>query len=381
MPATSQRRDPLPVYCFRVEIDGIDGTTAFFRKVSGLRSESEVVDVLEGGQNGFMHRLVGQTKWANLIFERGFSQNEALLQWREEWLFGSKRRRNGRIIQLDTKLDPVCTWSFRDGWPCRWELSEFDASKSELAMEVLEIAHHGLLHEPLSRNANAPDRITNKSPTPPKAKAAGTKTTDERAVGKPHAARLTVPSQNPDTGAAETAGAGKEGIAGGIQNCLDEFGGAGAQQPVKGNQADFEGSLRGDKVTLTGVKTRRIRYTKRDPGEVAVLRREFNNTVREEFVKHLAADPDRSAKLKAAGLDDLDIQDLKDGVQPAAYQVHHKLPLDDGGTNDFSNLILIKQHPYHKVITNAQNTMIRGMRPGDMRDLDFPVPDGFIYPP
>ncbi|MGG1688404.1 HNH endonuclease signature motif containing protein [Pseudalkalibacillus sp. NRS-1564] len=31
------------------------------------------------------------------------------------------------------------------------------------------------------------------------------------------------------------------------------------------------------------------------------------------------------------------------------YQVHHKLPLDDGGNNDLSNLILIKNDPNHKV--------------------------------
>jgi hypothetical protein len=61
--------------------------------------------------------------------------------------------------------------------------------------------------------------------------------------------------------------------------------------------------------------------------------------------------------------------------------VHHKLPLDDGGTNDFSNLILMMKEPYHRVITGAQKAMTQGMRAGDTRELDFPVPDGFIYPP
>lgn len=144
MSASSQRRDPFPVYCFRVDIDGIDGATAFFKSVSGLKYETDVVDFQEGGQNQFTHRLVGPTKWGNLILKRGFSQNDALIKWREEWITGNKERRNGKIIQLNTKLETVCSWSFKDGWPCKWELSEFDAGKSELAIETLEIAHHGL---------------------------------------------------------------------------------------------------------------------------------------------------------------------------------------------------------------------------------------------
>jgi phage tail-like protein len=144
MTATSQRRDPFPVYCFRVEIDEIDGATAFFKSVSGLKFETDVVDFQEGGQNEFTHRLVGPTKWANLIFKRGFSQDNKLIQWRQEWITGRKSRRNGKIIQLNTKLEAVCEWRFKEGWPCKWELSEMDASKSELAIETLEIAHHGL---------------------------------------------------------------------------------------------------------------------------------------------------------------------------------------------------------------------------------------------
>ena len=54
------------------------------------------------------------------------------------------RIKTGKIIQLDTALKPVAKWTFVRGWPCKWELSELDASKSELSIETLEIAHEGL---------------------------------------------------------------------------------------------------------------------------------------------------------------------------------------------------------------------------------------------
>lgn len=148
MSATSQRRDPFPVYCFRVEITTarIDGATAFFKSLSGVKYETDVVDFQEGGVNDYTHRLVGATKWANLILKRGFSRSPDLLVWREQWLADGFRERckKGKIAQLNTKLEEVYVWEFKDAWPCKWELSEFDASKSELSIETLEIAHHGL---------------------------------------------------------------------------------------------------------------------------------------------------------------------------------------------------------------------------------------------
>jgi len=54
-------------------------------------------------------------------------------------------RTDGTIIQLDTALKVAAKWKFKRGWPCKWEISEFDASKSELAIETLEIAHEGLI--------------------------------------------------------------------------------------------------------------------------------------------------------------------------------------------------------------------------------------------
>ena len=54
---------------------------------------------------------------------------------------------------------------------------------------------------------------------------------------------------------------------------------------------------------------------------------------------------------------------------PKGYQLHHELPLDDSGTNDFSILVLMKNELYHKVITNYQNSIARTMRIGDSKEV------------
>ncbi|MED4014647.1 HNH endonuclease [Sutcliffiella cohnii] len=71
---------------------------------------------------------------------------------------------------------------------------------------------------------------------------------------------------------------------------------------------------------------------------------------------------------------------MKNGRVPVGWQVHHKLPLDDGGTNSYNNLILIKNEPYHKVITNTQMNETRGLKPGESKTIHWPIPDGFVYP-
>ncbi|HEY4238229.1 MAG TPA: phage tail protein [Kofleriaceae bacterium] len=143
---TSQRKDPLPVFAFKVSIQ-LDGVVdAFFKSVSGLKYETEAVPVVEGGVNDTTFMLPGATKWSPIVLKQGFCKGSGLLKWREEWMSGSTRRRvSGQIVMLDPTLqNPQVTWTFTQGWPSKWEIAEFDASKSELSIETLEITHHGL---------------------------------------------------------------------------------------------------------------------------------------------------------------------------------------------------------------------------------------------
>jgi phage tail-like protein len=146
------RIQPLPVFCFHVTLNlkGGDTGVAFFRNVGGLKYETEVVPVREGGVNDTTWQLVGATKWSNLILKQGYTGDSALLKWREAWLQREdtkKRIETGTIVQLDGNLREKAKWTFYRGWPMKWELSELDATKSELAIETLEIAHEGLKWE------------------------------------------------------------------------------------------------------------------------------------------------------------------------------------------------------------------------------------------
>jgi phage tail-like protein len=139
--------DPLAGFCFWVRFTDLPGTVeTFFKSVSGLRYETEVIPLRAGGANDTTFNLVGGMKWSPLVFKQGFTKSSGLLAWRELWTKdGPKKRSGGTIIQLDTTLlKPQAEWTFVRGWPSKWELTEFDASKNELSIETLEISHEGL---------------------------------------------------------------------------------------------------------------------------------------------------------------------------------------------------------------------------------------------
>ena len=73
---------------------------------------------------------------------------------------------------------------------------------------------------------------------------------------------------------------------------------------------------------------------------------------------------------------------LAEGDTPEDYHVHHIIPLDDEGGNEFTNLILIRALE-HTVITAYQNAFTRQLEPDDIIAVDFPVPppDQTVWPP
>lgn len=139
--STGNRREAFGAYYFAVEIDK-EGRDSFFRSVSGLKSEAEVVELAEGGVNHTTHKLVGRTKFPNLVLKKGFAGSR-LYQLRKSWEAGQGKRFSGTIIQMGPR-GAEAKWAFVDGWICKWEGPDFDASKNEISIESIEIAHEGL---------------------------------------------------------------------------------------------------------------------------------------------------------------------------------------------------------------------------------------------
>lgn len=139
----------------------------------------------------------------------------------------------------------------------------------------------------------------------------------------------------------------------------------------------FKGVLKGEEIELSNVIVKQVTYTKRSFEDRKQLRNSFDSKERSKFLKYFYRK--NSECLEEWGFTDIDILKMKDGLVPSDYQVHHKLPLDDGGSNDFDNLVLIRTDPCHKIITKYQNSATKGLIAGESIEIEWPIPNGNYY--
>jgi phage tail-like protein len=132
---------------FRVTLGGKD-SIGVFREVSGLSSETELIEQSEVDERGqaFVRVLPGARKWGDITLKRGVDNNLDLWKWRQqaEEEGPDAARVDGTIELLDAQGRPVATYTFRSGWPSKYQGPDLNAASSDVAIETIEITHEGL---------------------------------------------------------------------------------------------------------------------------------------------------------------------------------------------------------------------------------------------
>ena len=133
---------------FLFEVDGVE--IGRFMEVRGLEVSVETEELQEGGQNSFAHKLPGRMTWPNIVLKRGVTQNDSLLSWLNK-SSGEQFAANGNKLQRSTAavtlIGPSGTrlrsWEFDGAFPVKWTGPNFAVASRDMAVEELEIAHHG----------------------------------------------------------------------------------------------------------------------------------------------------------------------------------------------------------------------------------------------
>lgn len=135
------RQDPLRGFRYLVEIDGL--VSGAFLRVKGLSREVRHESYREGGVNEYEHKLLTQVTYPVVIFERGLAL-EDLWQWALAAADGDVTRRTVRVRLQDESDKRAWAWQIEHALPVKWSSSDLDANASQVVMETLELAHHGL---------------------------------------------------------------------------------------------------------------------------------------------------------------------------------------------------------------------------------------------
>lgn len=140
--ATGEIPDPFNNYNFLVEIDGI--TRAAFQEASGFDSTVDVMEHREGGENTTPRKLPGQTKYSNISLKWGITDDRELYDWHRRVVQGDTERKNGSIVLLDRRGEETVRWNFFRAWPTKWDGPDLNAEGTDVAIEMLELAHEGV---------------------------------------------------------------------------------------------------------------------------------------------------------------------------------------------------------------------------------------------
>jgi phage tail-like protein len=148
------RLDPYSGCNFLVEIDGL--LVGGFREVRGLEANIQVEEYAEGGENGYIHKLPGETRYPNLVLLRGLTDLDTMWGWFNDVSQGVIDRRNITLLVLDQQRIPAMWWNIKDALPIKWVGPELRANNdSEIATESIELIHRGISKPIASRILSA----------------------------------------------------------------------------------------------------------------------------------------------------------------------------------------------------------------------------------
>jgi phage tail-like protein len=138
---------PLPAFHFSLVFTKYPGMDTAFQEVSGIGSEIDIQEVVEGGENGFVHRLPKGVKHPLLVLKRGIAGiTSILVQWCKAVLEGGFVKpiqpMDISVFLLDQNQIPVREWAFTNAYPVKWEIDSFNSTKNEVAIETIELSYN-----------------------------------------------------------------------------------------------------------------------------------------------------------------------------------------------------------------------------------------------
>lgn len=114
-----------------------------FSEVSGIGAELQIEEVVEGGENQFVHRLPKPAKYKNLVLKKAMvAVPSPVIRWAEKAIHDMQFSPCTVTIEiLDDDKNPLASWEFSHAYPVKLEIGSLNASKNEIVITTLELAY------------------------------------------------------------------------------------------------------------------------------------------------------------------------------------------------------------------------------------------------
>lgn len=133
---------------FTVKIENSEYDLQSWARADGLDVSWQIAEYRAGDHDNDRWYFPGLTMYSTVKLTRAAnaSGTQAVRKWLESNSFKYEAQ-VGKIALMDAKNEQVHHWELRHLIPVKWSVSGFDAAKSNVATETLEIAHMGFLEE------------------------------------------------------------------------------------------------------------------------------------------------------------------------------------------------------------------------------------------
>ena len=147
-----KNRYPLPVYNYKVEIDG---ETIAFSEVSGLSKSFETTTYKEsktdqpGGGPEILY-MPAQIQPINITLKKGYIRTKNLpvfYEWLNSIRINQVEKKDIKVRLCDEEGNAIVTWSVMDAFPTKLDAPTFDANSNDAAIESMELMASDLFME------------------------------------------------------------------------------------------------------------------------------------------------------------------------------------------------------------------------------------------
>jgi phage tail-like protein len=151
-PDDIKARYPLPVYNYKVEING---EIIAFSEVSGLSKSFETSTYKESktdqpGAGPEVMYMPGQMQPINITLKKGYVRTKNLPVF-YNWINGTRinqtEKKDIMVRLTDEEGNAVVTWTVINAFPTKLDAPTFDANSNDVAIESLELMADNLIME------------------------------------------------------------------------------------------------------------------------------------------------------------------------------------------------------------------------------------------
>ncbi len=145
--------DPLVTFHFSVEVANV--TVGAFTEIELPSFEVDTQEIKEGGLNGFSHTLAGPLKQGRVTLKKGLVRNDVLLNWYLQIMQGNFGERTLKSVAITmfarpgrdegNEFKPAYRFEFDRAYPVKWQGPSLKSGENALAVESIELAHHGVV--------------------------------------------------------------------------------------------------------------------------------------------------------------------------------------------------------------------------------------------